>query len=391
MRGYMRQRGLSWDLRVFVGNDAITGKKRYATKTVRGGKREAQRMLASMVVEAERGATARTELTVGEVLELWFEAARLDFSPKTVKEVRGYLDRHLVADLGAIRLDRLKPHDLDVYYARLRAGGGRSGHPLAPATVKRVHGILHRALQQAKKWGWIGVNPAAAATPPRVVQAEIRPPSPGDVAALFTLAGQDAPMFAVFVVVAAATGARRSEVVALRWRDIDFEQRCVTFSRGIVFGIDGMVEKDTKTHQARRVSLDTTTVELLGVHRQQMGDRAVACSAELGDDGYVFSDHPTGAVPWRPDSVSRSFRRLSDRAGLPGVRLHDLRHYVATRLLASGVDVRTVAGRLGHRNTSTTLNVYSHFLAETDRCAADILGQLFNDAVDGANKIGQSR
>ena len=127
MRGYMRQRGLSWDLRVFVGNDAITGKKRYATKTVRGGKREAQRMLASMVVEAERGATARTELTVGEVLELWFEAARLDFSPKTVKEVRGYLDRHLVADLGAIRLDRLKPHDLDVYYARLRAGGGRSG------------------------------------------------------------------------------------------------------------------------------------------------------------------------------------------------------------------------------------------------------------------------
>ena len=98
-------------------------------------------------------------------------------------------------------------------------------------------------------------------------------------------------------------------------------------------------------------------------------------------DAFVFSHAVDGAEPWRPDSTTRAFARLCRRAGVHGVRLHDLRHYVATRLLAGGVDVRTVAGRLGHRNAATTLNVYAHFLAETDREAAGLLGRLFDDAV----------
>lgn len=110
---------------------------------------------------------------------------------------------------------------------------------------------------------------------------------------------------------------------------------------------EGLVEKDTRTHAARTVSL---------------------------------SHEIDGSEPWRPDSTTRAFQRLCRRAGLDSVRLHDLRHYGATRLLASGVDVRTVAGRLGHRNAATTLNVCSHFLPEADRQAATILGQLFDDA-----------
>jgi integrase len=96
---------------------------------------------------------------------------------------------------------------------------------------------------------------------------------------------------------------------------------------------------------------------------------------------FVFTATVDGSASWFPDSASRRFRRLCEAADINGVRLHDLRHYVATRLLSDGVDVRTVAGRLGHRNAATTLNVYAHFLAQTDRAAARQLGSSFTDAL----------
>ncbi len=103
---------------------------------------------------------------------------------------------------------------------------------------------------------------------------------------------------------------------------------------------------------------------------------AEACGTSLADDGFVFSDDVEGREPRYPNSVSRRFNTACRRAALDGLRLHDLRHHVATRLLSAGVDVRTVAGRLGHRNAATTLNVYSHFVPEADREAAEILGEL---------------
>jgi integrase len=151
------------------------------------------------------------------------------------------------------------------------------------------------------------------------------------------------------------------------------------------------VEKDTKTHASRRVSLDGTTIDALRAHRERASERATICGIKLPAGAFVFSPEVDGSVSWHPDSASRSFTRLCRRAGIKGVRLHDLRHYVATRLLSSGVDVRTVAGRLGHRNAATTLNVYSHFLVEADREAADVLGKLFDDAVerDAFEKTGR--
>ena len=184
MKGFMRQRGSAWELRVFVGTDAVTGKKRYTTRTVRGGKREAQRALAQMVTDAELGLSARTSATVAELVERWFEFATSEFSPKTVKETRGMLDRYVTPALGAVSLSKLRAHDLDRFHRDLQTHGGASGRPLASATVRRVHGILRRALGQGVKWGWIGINPAIAASPPRVLTAEIKPPSPTQVAAL---------------------------------------------------------------------------------------------------------------------------------------------------------------------------------------------------------------
>ncbi len=164
--------------------------------------------------------------------------------------------------------------------------------------------------------------------------------------------------------------------MALRWSDFDLESGRVSIERGLVRGSDGFVEKDTKTHSSRRVALDPRTVDVVRTHRRRALELGLAAGVKVDPSGYLFAVDLMGKTPLRPDSMSRSFRRVQAQAGVDGVRLHDLRHYVATQLLAAGVDVRTVAGRLGHRSASTTLNVYSHFLPEADRAASEVLASL---------------
>ncbi len=212
---------------------------------------------------------------------------------------------------------------------------------------------------------------------------EIAPPTPAQLAKLQKAIDASDPEFGVFVRLSAMTGARRSEVLALRWTDVDLERGVVTIGRGLVQGPDGLVEKDTKTHQTRRVALDAPTTAVLTDHRSAAVERAQHCGVALADDAFVFAGDVAGTTPWYPDSASRRFRKACDEVGLKSVRLHDLRHYVATRLLSAGVDVRTVAGRLGHRNAATTLNVYSHFVPEADQEAAKILGRLSTPAEPG--------
>ena len=138
LKGLIRQRGDAWELRVYLGNDPVTSKQRYASRAVRGGKREAQRVLNEMVSEAERGLAVRSSATVGELLEAWFEMAKGDFSSSTVKETRGFIDRNLLPRLAAVPLSKLKASDLDRFYRQLIATGGVGGRPLSPATATAV-------------------------------------------------------------------------------------------------------------------------------------------------------------------------------------------------------------------------------------------------------------
>jgi integrase len=383
MRGSMRQRTTgSWELRVFVGRDPLSGRRQYVSKTFRGGKREAQRELAALAASAE--ATAPTaDLTVGAVLERWLEHATPNLSPSTVATNRVVLDAHLLPHIGSTPLRKLTPHKVDALYRLLAERGGQNGKPLAPSTVQRAHNVLHRALEQAVRWGWLASNPASRATPPRRAAVDIAPPAPDDLVRVIALAEESNPDLALFLLVAAATGARRSELVALRWSDLDLEAGAVVIGRGRVFGANGVVvEKDTKTHAARRIALDSATVTALAAHRERARVAARACGVALPPRAFVFTDDVDGATGWRPDYVSKAFTRVARKAGLAGVRLHDLRHFVATRLLSNGVDVRTVAGRLGHKNPNVTLNVYAAFLPEADRSAAELLGKLLGSATD---------
>jgi integrase len=132
-------------------------------------------------------------------------------------------------------------------------------------------------------------------------------------------------------------------------------------------------EKDTKTHQSRRVALDELTAEILAEHRARCDERATACGVEVRADGYVFSRSPDGREPLMPDSVTGRLNRLSKKLGIK-VNLRSLRHYAATEMLTNGVDLRTTAGRLGHGDGgTTTLKVYTHFLPAPDLRAAEVL------------------
>jgi integrase len=381
MPGSMRQRGEnSWNLRVYAGRDTVTGRKISIERTVRGNKREASKVLAAMVAEVDRRpVTTAGKSTVAVLCREWLDHAAPSFSPKTVETTRMYIEDPIIPVLGSIPVAKLTPADLDRFYRQL-LDVGRSRGPYAPATIRRVHGIIRRALSQGVRWGWISHNPAIDASPPRVPMKELKPPDPAQVVRLFRLAQDSDPELATFIILAASSGARRGELLALRWHDIDLDRGRLSIERGIV-RVDGrLIEQGTKTHQSRRVSLDSTTIAALKAHQLRVTERARAASADFGSESFVFSNAIDGSSPWHPDSTSRAFRRICQQAGVTDVRLHDLRHYVATRLLAAGVDVRTVAGRLGHRNPSTTLNVYSHFVPEADQDAADALGRIFDAA-----------
>jgi integrase len=179
MSGHLRERTPgSWELRAYQGRDPLTRRKKYATRTFKGTRREANKALAQFVTQTAT-ATVATQGTFGELIERWYAIAAPDWAPNTRKEHRRIIDRYL-PPITAIRLERLRTADLDSFYSSLRRHGGTAGRPLAPATVHRIHVVVRRALEQGVRWEWIGSNPAAKASPGRVDQAEIVPPDPQD-------------------------------------------------------------------------------------------------------------------------------------------------------------------------------------------------------------------
>lgn len=377
MRGHVRRRGSGWEIRVYVGRDSATNAKRYRTKTVRGSKEEAEQQLARLLLDTAGAAPDAHDATVADAVKQWFEISRDELSPTTVRTYQRYIDKIILPGIGNVRLSRLGPADLDHFYVLLKKSGGMHGAPLKPASVRQAHAIIRRALQQALRWGWITSNPAALARPPRVERHELAPPEPADVLALIARADQEDLQLGCLLRVAATTGARRGELCGLRWKSVDLENRTAVISRSVVEGMGGRIfEKDTKTHSARRISLDPVTVDALLAHRRRTEQSAAACGVDVPADAFVFSTAPDSSKPLCPSNVTKAFTTLRDRCGFPNVRLHDLRHFAASRLLAAGVPVRTVSGRLGHANAATTFGVYAHFLEESDRDAANTIGAI---------------
>ena len=371
MRGGLRERSPGvWEVRAEAGRDPVSGKRRQISRTVRGTKREAQRKLNALLAELDQGTHVGSEATFADVAERWLDISGGDLSPTTLRRYRQLLDLHILPALGDRPAHKIRTSDLDDLYLGLIRQKG-----LAPATVRQVHSVVRRALGQAVRWGWVASNPAANTTPPRVPKPTIQPPDVERVVELLELASREYPEFGTFLHLAVTTGARRGELCALKWQRIHWDAHTLTISRSIAEVKGGLVEKATKTHSVRRIALEEESISVLAEHRERAGRRAADARCTLSGESYVFTSDPSGSVPWTPSHASKTFQRIRAQVGLNATRLHDLRHFTATSLLAAGVPIRTVSGRLGHANAATTLGVYAHFLETSDQAAAAVMGQ----------------
>ncbi len=193
---------------------------------------------------------------MAELLTQWTEAASPGWAATTRRETKSLIDRHLIPCLGHLAIAKLTTAGIDDFYGHLLRRGGKDERPLAPGTVQRTHVVLHRALAQAVRWNWTWVNPASQSSPPRAEPPEIRPPSPEAVTNLLSYVTLRDRAFHLFLVLAATTGARRGELLALRWTDVDLVTNTVSFQRSLVEGAGGPVLASTKTRRSHRVALD---------------------------------------------------------------------------------------------------------------------------------------
>ncbi len=372
MKGSMREKRPGyWQLRVFEGADPVTGKKEYRTQVFRGTKREAQNALAALVSQVNAGVVKTRNCTVTELIDAWLaHIENVGRSPSTLYNYRRIV-RQLPDGFKSLPLSKVTPKVVDDLYRFLAKETGRK-----PATVLRFHAVLRAAFGQAVKWEWIERNPIDRATPPSVQRVELVPPAVVDVLRVLERAAESkSPDHALIFRLLAATGCRRGEVCGLKWSDVQLEgeKPRVVIRRAVLDIARKRIVQDTKTHAIRPVGLDDGTAELLRRHRARALELADAAGVAFDLDDFVFPKKPGGKEPLPPNTIGQAWRRLCEELGVEA-RLHDLRHLQASLLLDAGEAITTVSARLGHRDSSTTLRIYSHLMPGADQRAAAIVG-----------------
>ncbi len=292
-----------------------------------------------------------------------------NLSPTTVRGYLGWINLEIIPALGMFQISEISAVHLDRLYRELVARG------CAPASVRQVHAIIRRFFNQAMKWGWTTSNPALLASPPKVPSAKVVAPNVEQLLTIMEDAKSVHPQWEAFFTLAALTGMRRGELCALHWNDC--LDTGVKVTKSLIYTpAGGTREAPTKTHQGRFVAIDSFAKELIERQKEELRVAAQTLHLQLVAQPYLFYSIPNGSAPVHPDSPSKLFRRIADEHGWKELHLHSLRHFAATQLVAAGMDIRTVAGRLGHADASVTLKVYSHVLESKNHQAASIMGAL---------------
>jgi integrase len=382
MTGHIRRRGeRSWELKFDIGNDPATGRRKTHYSSFKGTKREAGAELARLVAAASAGHYVDpSKTTVSEFLDRWErDWATNNVSPKTLERFTELTAACVRPNIGKLLLQKVKPVHCAELYAKLLREGRKKGGGLSPRTVGQVHRVLHRAFGHAVKWGLISVNPCSAVEPPLAVTTEIEVLTEDQVhTVLQKLRGR--PMY-MLAAVGLSTGLRRGEILALRWKDIDFEIPCLQVERSLEQTKAGLRFKEPKTKYGRRqIALPASiAAELRAVRREQQELRLSLGLGKDDPDALVF--RRISGEPIRPDNISGEWRRLVRVLNLPKVTLHAWRHTHASQLIRLGFDVLTISRRLGHGSPSITLNVYGHLFAGSDDRAAERINAAFSKAL----------
>jgi integrase len=372
----------TFDLVINLGRDE-NGLRHNRWERYHGKKGDAEARLAELIHQHETGALVDSKkATVAAFLTDWLKNyASNRVSGLTFQRYSILIKKSIIPTLGTTLLAKLQPTHLQALYTRLMENGrtiGKGG--LSASTVRQVHAVLHKALRCAVKWGFLPRNIADAVEAPRPRPKEATVPTPAEIANLLAYLQTADPDLRTPTLVAAATGMRRGELLALTWANVDLERGSISVTQSLEETLaNGVVVKQPKTASSRRtVAVPAMVAEALRSHSAAQAARKLAMGAGYKDIDFVFADLDGSMLV--PSLFSKRFKRSTNKCKLP-IRFHDLRHACATMLLRQGVHPKIVSERLGHSTIGITLNLYSHVTPDMQRDAAEQLDNVLRLAI----------
>jgi len=342
----------SYRIRYSLARDPVSGKRRFGTATIRGTRKQAEKELVRLLRSVDTGEHVDpTRITVAEWLKLWVDTTKAEVSPKTHERYAEIVRCYLVPAFGGIQLQRLTPTDIQKGYNNF------TRKPSA-RTRRHIHQILKSALARAVEQQALTRNPADAIKRlPKVKKEPITALIVDQTKRLLDEIRHTTTYWPTLIAV--ATGMRRGEILALRWKNVDLDAGVVRVIGSLEQTKSGLRFKSTKTEKARAVTLPKFAVEELRRWKRVQAERLLGLGVR--QSGSTLACCREDGKPKQPESLTHEFTYLVGRIkDFPRVRFHDLRHSHATQLLASGVHPKIVQERLGHSTITTTMDLYSH-------------------------------
>jgi integrase len=382
-QGHIRERSRgSFEIRYSLGTDAATGKRRIVTATVKGNRKAAEKELRRLLRTVDTGEHVDpTRMTVRAWLTQWHETKKAEISPKTHERYGEIINNFLIPALGALPLAKLNSTHIEKAYSEWASGGRRDGKPggLSPQTRRYIHVVLKSALSRAVEQQLLARNPADILSKrlPKDERKEMVTLAP-EQSAQFLESIKDSRTYWP-VLIAFATGMRRGEVLALRWKNLDLDRKKLRVIQSLEQTKNGLRFKDTKTSKVRAIDLPAYAVEELRRLKRQQAEELLALGIRQTGDTLVCCR--ADGEPLQPRSLTHQFTILRRRIkGLPRMRFHDMRHTHATQLLADGVHPKVAQERLGHSSITTTMDLYSHVTETMQSDAAARLDAAYQTA-----------
>ena len=348
-----------WEARYTSGVNPQTGKQ--VQRSIYGKtQKEVREKLRSITAKIDKGVyTEPIRITLGEWLDIWLKEYTGNMKPHTKKSYEATVKNHIKPVLGKVRIQELPPIHIQKFINGLTNSKDDS-KPLNPKTAKNIHGVLHSALQQAVRIGYLRTNPATMAILPKRSASEINPLKDKEVAQFLTeIKGHK---FEYLYLVDLFTGIRQSEIIGLQWDDVDFDQGCVTIRRQLQFlgsKYGGYQFTSPKNNKIRQIYPAKFVMDTLRQQKRRQAEmRLLAGPAWSNPNSLVFTDEFGKHL--NHDLVYRHLKRLFIKMGLPKLRFHDLRHSYAVLSIQAGDDIKTVQENLGHYSAAFTLDVYGH-------------------------------
>ena len=373
MRGHITQRNINkgtYSIKISLGKDMQTGKYKYQWFTVKGSKKDAEKRLSELLHQLDTGTYMQPDrTTVAEYLIRWLnEYVYPNLSPRTTEGYEHIIKRYIIPKLGNFTLVHLKPEHLQSFYSdEIKAG-------LSNQTVRHHHMVIHKALDNAVVYGLVLRNIADAVKPPRVQHPEMQTWNEDEVVQ-FLEAAKSTPYYELFYL-AIFTGMRRSEILALRWRDIDLILGQIYVNRSLhVLKGSKTVFRQPKTATGRRsIALPPSALLMLTKYHKKKEVEALLLSVPLSDNDLVFSILGKHLLP---NTITHAWGKLVKKTSLKAMRLHDARHTHASLMLKQGIHPKIVQERLGHSSIQITLDTYSHVAPGLQEAAADRFDEAF--------------